>query len=203
MDTYGISSEERTRTPYGIGALMERAAARTVPLVRDIPDEALTAPTPCPDYDVRGLANHLFHVVVEFQKLAARQDADFTSTPSRVAPGGDWRERFAQETDKLVAAWSVPGAEDGTTGAWQLPARLVGSMALLDLVVHGWDLARATGRTYPVDEELAPVVEELEGAVARLAPTGRSTGAFGEAVPVPEGAPAFERLLGATGRSPA
>ncbi|GAA3223637.1 hypothetical protein GCM10020256_31950 [Streptomyces thermocoprophilus] len=145
---------------------------------------------------MRGLANHLFHVVVEFQKLAARQDADFTSTPSRVAPGGDWRERFAQETDKLVAAWSVPGAEDGTTGAWQLPARLVGSMALLDLVVHGWDLARATGRTYPVDEELAPVVEELEGAVARLAPTGRSTGAFGEAVPVPEGAPAFERLLG-------
>jgi uncharacterized protein (TIGR03086 family) len=200
MDTDDIRTEERTG--YGIGELLRRAAGRAVPLVRAIPDEALTAPTPCPDYDVRALADHLFHVVVEFQKLAARQEADFTVTPRRVGAGGDWRERFADETDKLVAAWSAPGVEDGTTGAWQMPARLVGSMALLDLVVHAWDLAQATGRAYPVDEELAPVVAELRGAVAELAPTGRKMGAFGEPVPVPEGAPEFERLLGETGRDP-
>ncbi|MFE2265460.1 TIGR03086 family metal-binding protein [Streptomyces griseosporeus] len=200
MDTDDTKRDEFLR--YGIGELLRRAAARAVPLVRGIPDEALTAPTPCPDYDVRALADHLFHVVVEFQKLAARQDADFSVTPRRVGAGGDWRERFADETDKLVAAWSAPGAEDGTTGAWQMPARLVGSMALLDLVVHAWDLARATGRTYPVDEELAPVVGQLRASVAELAPTGRKMGAFGEPVPAPEGATEFERLLGETGRDP-
>ncbi len=187
---------------YGIGELLDLARERAVPVLRVIPDDALAAPTPCPDYDVKALVNHLFHVVVEFQKLAVKEDADFTATPDRVGAGPDWRERFADETDKLVAAWSAPGAEKGVTGSLKMPARLVGSMALLDLTVHVWDLARATGREYRVDDAMAPVVEQLADAVAELAPTGRKMGAFGAEVPVAEGAPAFERLLARTGRDP-
>jgi uncharacterized protein (TIGR03086 family) len=99
-----------------------------------------------------------------------------------------------------VAAWSAPGAEEGTTGGMNMPARLVGSMALLDLTVHVWDLARATGQEYPGADEA--VAAELSGAVDELAPTARKMGVFGEPVPVAEGASVFERLLGRTGRDP-
>lgn len=75
-------------------------------------------------------------------------------------------------------------------------------MVLLDLTVHIWDLARATGQEYVPEGEALAVVERLAGTVAELAPTARSMGVFGEAVPEPAGASAFERLLAATGRDP-
>ncbi|MFD8153840.1 TIGR03086 family metal-binding protein [Streptomyces sp. NPDC059720] len=193
--------ETNASRTQGIGELLGLARERAVPVVRGIEDSALGAATPCAEYDVRGLVNHLFQVVVQFQRLAAKQEADFGTAADVVAEGPDWRERLVREADRLVAAWSAPGAEEGTTGAMGMPARLVGSMALLDLTVHAWDLARATGQEYPGAD--GAVVAELAGAVAELAPTGRRMGVFGEPVPVPEGASAFERLLAQTGRAPA
>ncbi|MFJ7076315.1 TIGR03086 family metal-binding protein [Streptomyces sp. NPDC098781] len=185
----------------GIGELLGMARERAVPVVRGIPDAALAAPTPCAEYDVRALVNHLFQVIVQFQRLAAKEASDFgDTTPDRVAESPEWRERLAGEADRLVAAWSAPGAEEGTTGAMDMPARLVGSMALLDLTVHVWDLARATGQEYPGADEA--VVAELTGAVDQLAPTARKMGVFGEPAPEPEGASAFERLIALTGRDP-
>ena len=186
---------------YGIGELLGTARERAVPVVRGIADTALGAATPCAEYDVKELVNHLFQVIVQFQRLAAKEPSDFGEVAAdRVAEGPDWRERFAVEADRLVAAWSAPGAEEGTTGGMDMPARLVGSMALLDLTVHVWDLARATGQEYPGADEA--VVAELSGAVDELAPTARTMGVFGEPVPEAEDASAFERLLARTGRDP-
>ncbi|MFI8966742.1 TIGR03086 family metal-binding protein [Streptomyces sp. NPDC053493] len=178
--------------------LLGIAAAYAVPLVRDTTDDRLDAPTPCADYDVRGLLNHLFHVVVNFQLLAARQQPDFSVTPDYLAEP-DWRARFEKETARLVAAWAEPGADEGTAGAMNLPARTVGAMVLLDLTVHAWDLARATGRAFEPDPV---VVAELAGEVAGMAPMARKMNVFGEAVELPADAPAFARLLAATGRDP-
>ncbi|MFF7930976.1 TIGR03086 family metal-binding protein [Streptomyces sp. NPDC007940] len=186
---------------YGIGELLGMARERAVPVVRGIADTELGAATPCAEYDVKELVNHLFQVVVQFQRLAAKEPSEFgAAAPDRVAEGADWRERLVAETGRLVAAWSAPGADEGTTGAMDMPARLVGAMALLDLTVHVWDLARATGQEY--GEADAAVVEELAGAVATLEPTARKMGVFGEPVAVAGGASAFERLLAATGRDP-
>ncbi|HBF83828.1 MAG TPA: TIGR03086 family protein, partial [Streptomyces sp.] len=55
-----------------ISELLDAAAARTCPVVRAVDDAQLTAPTPCGEYDVRALLNHLFQVVTNFQALAAR-----------------------------------------------------------------------------------------------------------------------------------
>ncbi|MEU9173703.1 TIGR03086 family metal-binding protein [Streptomyces sp. NPDC048420] len=190
-----------TKKTYGIGELLGMARERAVPVVRGIPDSALGAATPCAEYDVKALVNHVFQVVVQFQRLAAKEPSEFgAAAPDRVAEGADWRERLVAETGRLVAAWSVPGAEEGVTGAMGMPARLVGGMALLDLTVHVWDLARATGQEY--GEVEGAVVAELAGAVAELEPTARKMGVFGEPVGVGEGASAFERLLGRTGRDP-
>ncbi|WP_454343373.1 TIGR03086 family metal-binding protein [Streptomyces canus] len=186
---------------YGIGELLGMARERAVPVVRGIPDAALGAGTPCAQYDVRELVNHLFQVIVQFQRLAAKEPSDFgEAAPDRVGEGADWRERVLAEAERLAAAWSVPGAEEGVTGAMGMPARLVGAMALLDLTVHVWDLARATGQAYGDADEA--VVRELMGAVDQLEPTARRMGVFGEAVAVPGQASEFERLLGRTGRDP-
>ncbi|MEU0216981.1 TIGR03086 family metal-binding protein [Streptomyces sp. NPDC006265] len=185
---------------HGIGELLARARERAVPVVRGISDAALAAPTPCAEYDVRALVDHLFQVIVQFQRLAAKEASDFGETAGVVGEDPGWRERFAREADRLVAAWSASGAEEGTTGGMDMPARLVGSMALLDLTVHVWDLARATGQDFPGADEA--VVAELAGAVEELAPTARKMGMFGEPVPESADASAFERLLARTGRDP-
>ncbi|OLO32718.1 TIGR03086 family protein [Streptomyces sp. MNU77] len=180
-----------------IGELLESAAGRALPVVRGIDDGQLGGGTPCAEYDVRALVNHLFQVVVNFQALAAREEVDFDQVPEFVA--GDWRGRFGDETARLVEAWSVPGVEEGTTGRMGLPARTVGLMVLGDLTVHAWDLARATGADFVPEES---VVDELGPGLAAMAPQAREMKVFGEPFPVGEGASAFERLLAVTGRDP-
>ncbi|MFI9629511.1 TIGR03086 family metal-binding protein [Streptomyces sp. NPDC052042] len=180
-----------------ISELLEAAADRAVLVVDGISDAGLGDTTPCAEYDVRDLINHLFQVVVNFQILAAKGEADFGETPKFVTD--DWRARFREETAKLVVAWDAPGAEDGTTGAMGLPARTVGNMVLGDLTVHAWDLARATGQEFVPDES---VLNEIGPALAAMAPMAREAKVFGEAYPVPEGAGPFERVLALTGRDP-
>jgi uncharacterized protein (TIGR03086 family) len=178
--------------------LIDAAGRAAAPVVRGVPDDRLGAPTPCREYTVRDLLNHLFHVVVGFQALAARKEFDFASpTPDYLH--GDWRGRFAEETAHLAQAWAPPGADEGTVGTFGLPATTVGGMAVLDLTVHAWDLARATGEPFTPEPRVLPFLGELlEG----LAPMGRGMKVFGDPVPVPEGATAFEALLCATGRDP-
>jgi uncharacterized protein (TIGR03086 family) len=189
-----------------ISDLIDAAAARALPVVRGITDDRLDHPTSCTEYDVRGLANHLLQVVINFQALAAKKDADFSVVPDYLSDA-DWRDRFADETAVLVKAWAAPGAEEGTTGAMGLAARTLGQMVLGDLTVHAWDLARATGQEYTPDPG---VVGEVRAAFAALAPTARKMGAFGEPFPLPQegegedagSASEFDRLLALTGRDP-
>ncbi|WP_344524644.1 TIGR03086 family metal-binding protein [Streptomyces albiaxialis] len=180
-----------------LSELMERSAHRTVPVVQGVTDARLGDPTPCSEYDVRDLLNHLFHVVVGFQALAAKGTADFSTTPDYL--DGDWRARFGEETGRLVAAWGEPGTLEGKSQGFGMPQRTVAHMVLGDLTVHGWDLARATGQAYAPDDD---VVGELLPAFEGMGPMAREMGVLGEEVPVPAGAPPFERLLGLMGRDP-
>ena len=180
-----------------ISELLEAAAERAFPVIDGIVDDDLARLTPCTEYDVRALLDHLFQVVVNFQALAADGAVDFSEVPESVV--GDWRARFREETAKLVAAWAAPGAEEGTKGAMGFEARTVGNMVLSDLTIHAWDLARATGQEYVADES---VLDEIGPAVAAMAPQGREAKVYGEPYPVPEGAGPLERMLALTGRDP-
>ncbi|MFF1715275.1 TIGR03086 family metal-binding protein [Streptomyces sp. NPDC058268] len=197
-----MSENSTAPSENSVADLLKAATTQAVPVVRAIPDDRLAAPTPCAEYDVKALVNHLLQVIVQFQALAAKQNSDFGDSPDYVAETPDWRGRFADEAGKLVAAWAAPGAEEGTTGAMDMPARTVGCMVLLDLTVHAWDLARATGQDYEPAPESSGVVAALRESVANLGPTARKMGVFGEPLPVPEGASELERLLAETGRNP-
>lgn len=180
-----------------ISELLATAVGPAVVVLDGIDDDGLDAPTPCAEYDVRALISHLFQVVVNFQALAARKEVDFGTTPDIVT--GDWRARFGEEAAGLVAAWAVPGADEGTAGAMGLPARTVGNMVLGDLTVHAWDLARATGQEFTPDRS---VLDEIGPALAAMAPMAREAKVFGEPHPVPDGASPFDEVLALTGRDP-
>ncbi|MGC4999693.1 MULTISPECIES: TIGR03086 family metal-binding protein [unclassified Streptomyces] len=179
-----------------VSSLIDSAVRATAPVVDGVTDAQLTDPTPCAEFDVRALLNHLFHVVTNFQKLAVREPADL-ATAAEYLDEGDWRSRFREEGARLAKAWAAPGAEEGISPAMGLPQRSLAAMVLGDLLVHGWDLARATGQEYTPD---AATVEEVAPELEKIAPMGRNAGVFGEAVPAPAGATRFERLLGDTGR---
>lgn len=180
-----------------ISDLLREAAARAVPVVRAIDESQFDAPTPCEQFSVRDLLNHLIHVTIGFQSLADKKPFDFGTTPDYLA--GDWRDRFEAETKQLVEAWSDPSALDGVSPGMGLPQETVGNMILLDLTVHSWDLAQATGQEYQPHPD---AVRSLHGLVEQMGPTARKMKVFGEPVPVPPDASDFERLLGATGRDP-
>jgi uncharacterized protein (TIGR03086 family) len=80
---------------------------------------------------------------------------------------------------------------------------VAGLVALDELVIHGWDVARASGQTYDCDPQ---VLEAVHGFVAQFSGPGQEaerSGLFGPVVDVPGDAPLLDRVIGLTGRDPA
>jgi uncharacterized protein (TIGR03086 family) len=190
--------------PSAVRAAADLAAG---PL-RAVAADQLTARTPCTDYDVRAVIDHLAWAAVLSQRAATRTpfEHDWSSlTPAPFLDGvpvAEWAQRVPAELDTAADAWADPAAWEGETlmGTAAMPASVVGPMMLAEFVVHGWDLARAIGVAYDVPDDLGAAVL---AAVQPLAQMGRDGGWYGPEVPVPAGAPAFDRALGLVGRDPA
>jgi len=182
---------------------MAKAAAQIVGIGHEVKPEQLTAPTPCQDYDVRALVNHVLYWLPVLE-LAARKQPIPTDRPAQGEQDlteGDWRTLLAEWVQRLATAWADPAAWQGTTsmGGGEFPSSMAGSMTLVELVLHGWDLARATGQPFDCGDDVAEATYRL---LAQMAEKGRAMGAFGPEVAVPESAPPLRRALGAAGRDP-
>lgn len=179
--------------------LIALAAPPTLAVLHAVRPDQLAAPTPCAEYDVQGLIDHMLRWGPSLIR-ASRQPAAEAPPADNSPPGGGALER---QIGELVAAWSVPDAWQGVTsmgGPHEMPARMIGAMATGEVVVHGWDLARATGQRISWDGTL---IEFLYDEVAKTAELGREMQAYGEEFPVPPTAPTLDRMLGLTGRDPA
>lgn len=184
--------------------LVERAAAPMSKLIRSVSPEQLTAPTPCAEFDVRALLNHLLFWGPSLAGAARKQTVDPpAATESEVdLVAGDWSAALDTYLDDLAAAWRDPSAWQGTThvaGPAELPAPLIGGMVVTELTVHSWDLSRALHLTPAWDDDLLRFAHDHLEATA---PMGRDMGAFGPEVPVAPTAPLLDRLLGLSGRDP-
>jgi uncharacterized protein (TIGR03086 family) len=183
------------------------ATRRTAGLLASIPDSALGDPTPCAKYTLGDMLHHLDGLALAFTWAATK---DPKTAQSASGPSGDaalledgWRERIPERLDALARAWQDPSAWQGMTaaGGVDLPGEVAGLVALDEVVVHGWDIARAAGLPY----EASP--EEVEACLAFVSQTSPSDdpdegGLFGPPVPVPDDAPLLDRLIGRTGRDP-
>jgi uncharacterized protein (TIGR03086 family) len=179
-------------------------AAEVARVIAGVRDDQLTDPTPCDGTSVAAMLDHFVGLTVAF-RLGAEK-APMEGAPSADADHlpADWRERLPEQLDTLVAAWDQPEAWDGTTevGGVRMPAAAMGVVAANEVLVHGWDLAVATGQPYAVDPLTAEACLEFNKGFAVGAPEARDA-MYGPVVPVPSDASLFDRLLGATGRDPA
>ena len=205
-DTERNAAQQPEQGPAAGAPLIDLAAqAREVArLAAGTSEEQLTAPTPCSAYAVRHLLGHLVGLTAAFRDAARKELGPTTDTPPdaalpELAPG--WRAELAANLDALAAAWRAPAAWEGETrvGGVTLPGAVAGRFALNELVVHGWDLARATGQEYAPDSPSLDVSYALLVATA-AGPEGGSP--FGAAVPVPKDAPLLDRVVALSGRRP-
>ena len=175
---------------------LEPASRRLAMLLPGVPDSALAAPTPCVDTTVAALLDHIMGLA-EGLRASARKEPTEAPVASAEHLDPRWRELLPPRLDALVAAWREPDAGEGTTtaGGIELPAAEVAAVTLDELVIHGWDLARATGQPYePAPADVAAIQPFLEAF---------GSGLFGPAFPVPDDASPFDRALGLSGRDPA
>ena len=179
---------------------LDPAARRLAALLTGVPDSALAAPTPCGDLPVAGLLDHLMGLTLAFRAAAAKEPDGGAPQVGDLDP--DWRAVLPERLDALVAAWRDPAAAEGvaTAGGVEMPASGMAVVALDELVLHGWDLARATGQPYEPD---AADVTAVLGFVESFGSPEGTPGLFGPAVAVPDDAPPFARALGLSGRDPA
>ena len=193
--------------PYDMTTIdLGPAAERMAQLLAGVEDDRLTATTPCPAYSLGDLIDHVGGLALAFTAAATKTTiGDATQQgPSGDASrlGDDWRTRIPNDLETLAEVWRDDTAWTGMTqaGGIDLPGEIAGLVALDELVVHGWDVAVASGQPYePSDEELRAVlgfVEQFDSG------DGEDNGLFGPFVDVPAEAPLLHRVLGRTGRDP-
>ncbi len=184
-------------------ALMSAAAAETARVVGNVNAGELDSKTPCADWDLRTLLNHtiLWTAYSAEQRAYGKSVAedlmskDFTAEPGFAA---DYQAQVA----RAVQAWSDPEAWAGGRSVMgsETPAADIAAMLIAEMVLHGWDIARATGQDYQCSKELAEALLETVEAQGEMF---RQYQGFAAIVPVPDDADAFDRALSLSGRDPA
>ncbi len=184
---------------------LEPAAQQMSQLLDGIADTQLAAATPCPDYTLGDLVDHVGGLALAFTMAATKER--LPGPPQ--GPSGDatrleadWRTRIPERLDALVEAWRNGDAWEGMTqaGGVDLPGDVAGRVALNELVIHGWDVAAASGQRFEVD----PVSLEatLEFVAPMSEPGADRGGLFGPVVEVPADSPLLDRVIGLSGREP-
>jgi uncharacterized protein (TIGR03086 family) len=190
METKNLSTE------------MAAAAAEAARVVTGVPEGTLNAPTPCGDWDLRTLLNHTILWTSYSAERRAHGESvgeelmnrDFTADPG-------FREDYARQIKRAIDAWSDPAAWAGDRDMMgsPTPAADIGAMLLMEMALHGWDVARATGQEFSTDERTAETLEDIVQAQAELF---RTYHGFADAIEPPRNATAFDRALALSGRDP-
>lgn len=211
MLTPTSSTTDRFRDPRPI---LDRAIAAGGVVIAGVRPEQLTDPTPCTDMNVRMLLAHLIGVLDRVTALGNGKDPfAVTETP---APDDRWPDAWRESGSRAADAWgndallerpmALPWIEG--TGAEVLASYFS------ELTVHTWDLATATGQRPDWDDTVVAAALEArrilpaENRRALYEEISTAMGLdevavpFAEAVPIPDDAPAIDRLVAWNGRDP-
>lgn len=149
--------------------------------------DELDRPTPCADWDVSALVDHLVEAPARFLAMLTGREVDWSADPPHLAQG--WGPQFRNHGDDLVHAWHQLDGDPPTPAAWQVA----------EFAVHTWDLATAIG--FPV-QRLDPEVAQtgLDFMRAHLGADRRAP-VFGPEQPAPPDADPYSTLAAFAGRS--
>jgi uncharacterized protein (TIGR03086 family) len=178
-------------------ALLERALRYTLDSLVLVTPSALTRPTPCADWDLARLLDHMSDSLLALHEavVGGRIALDPVHHPDEVPAVADLRARGC----RLLADWRTAGAEriSVSVGDRGLPPALVAAAGALEVAVHGWDVAAATGASRPLPAALAEPLLDLAPLLVTPADRGPR---FGPERPVEGPASASKRLLAHLGR---
>jgi uncharacterized protein (TIGR03086 family) len=162
--------------------------------IRAVPEDRWSSPSPCPDWDARGVVAHVVSTLSMFEKLVGREQRPGPSVDDD--PLGAFEAMRSQVESELADPALADVEYDGFFGRSTF-AKAVDQFLSGDLVTHRWDLAKATGGdlTIPPDE-----IERAWKDVEVFGDTMRSPGAFGPEIEPPPDADEQTRLLAFLGR---
>ncbi len=193
-ETGDAGPDEWAAAPENLTPLVAAEAALAVvqPVLRGLTEADRPKPTPCAEFTAHEVAEHLLASVVQLGGMAG--------ATLRIPEGGSLEDKVSVLAGQAIESWgrvdlagTLPGAE-GT----DLPASLLAGILPLELLLHGWDLAEASGQRLQVSDEVVTYVQDLtRGVITR----GRGSSFQDEVVPVAD-ADAVDRFAAYAGRVP-
>uniref|UniRef100_A0AAU3H346 TIGR03086 family metal-binding protein n=1 Tax=Streptomyces sp. NBC_01401 TaxID=2903854 RepID=A0AAU3H346_9ACTN len=187
---------------------LQPACRRMTDVLAGVSSDQLTHATPCTDYTVGDLINHVDEVSRGFAALARKERASTGNSDSAddagngaMPLGRDWCEPVTAHVLALGESWTDPAAWRGSTDAAgvELSNQVWGRIALTEMVVHGWDLATATGLPFELPET---TLRACLDHVTEFVPRAPVPALWGPTVVVPYDAPLLDRIIAITGRPP-
>jgi uncharacterized protein (TIGR03086 family) len=182
----------------------QRALDGALSMIESASPASLSKPTPCGEWDACALIEHMIGVVQSFN--AAFSGASLippTSQSTTGLAGGDPAASYKQAADALMEAIRKPGALDQTIKLpfGEMPGNQAITIVIGDQSIHTWDLAKALGKPFTMDEDIASGILAMLHQI--LTPDRRGTGkGFAQEIPCPASAPVQDRLLAFSGRQP-
>lgn len=186
-----------TLTP---GALYVRAMAGTRAYLDGVRADQWHDPTPCSEWDVKQIANHIIGENLWAGELyQGKAISDVGSTLDGDLAGGDPAKAYRDSVTVASNVVTAPGAMEATChlSFGDFSGSEYAAQLFMDTLIHGWDVAKATGQATRLDPALVeaclPIAEHITGMF-------RSAGVFGEALPVSSDADPQTKLLALVGR---
>ena len=175
---------------------LDRAFEHAHGVIANVRPDQYDSPTPCAEWNVRQLLEHMTGVVAGLGSAAAGREAN-----GAFELGADPAAQFQQAAAAASAAWRTPGVLDKVVdaGPGPMPGRVVAGLNLLDTATHTWDRARATGQSTTLPRDVADAAMDASRMI--ISPEIRP-GRFDSEVDIATNADPTERLVAFLGRRP-
>lgn len=185
-------------------AMIGKVLDETNRVVDGIEPSQLDNPTPCDEWTVRDVLNHItggatmFAVCVRDGSMSDEQLGEVMVGDNL---GSDYKGAFRAASAAALAAFDEPGAPDKIVNLpfGEMPAGVAINIAIFDVATHTWDLAKSTGQKMQLDPE---VLDAAYGLAQAMIPDMRANGVVAEEVIIAADAPMEDRLAALTGRTP-
>ena len=182
--------------------LMESIVTKTAGVLSGVRPEQAGLPTPCAEFDVRALVDHIVGYGQVFA-AAATGETSAIDPGAYTAPDFDTAAAtFRRAAQQMIAGWRSHGVDRTVhISRGEVPAAMALDMTMIEYLTHGWDLATATGQPSPfTDDEAAEVLARAQKSLtAQFRGQGKP---FGPVVEVAADAPPIHRMIGFMGRRP-
>jgi uncharacterized protein (TIGR03086 family) len=183
---------------------MQRACASTERVIEGVEPEQYGLPTPCVDWDVRALLNHVLGTLSLGTALLGDSASEVEMMPGELPRvdlvGDDPVKRYRLGVETLLAAAGGDAlSRSHSTPLGEMPGAMLGGFTTLDIAVHGWDLAKATGQRVTLEPDLA---EEILGFARQTITDATRAPRIGPEIRADENASTTDQLMAYLGRHP-